>query len=279
MTGMLDQLEDLAEALSSVVERNVVREIELVAGNMYCPQCLDYMRMNIKLLTRRSGLINDIIDFYRLRGVTAPAQQRFPVLGRLFGKIFSKRPNPRFASTEPATLLLYSCVQCKNRFNVVVHQDEDGPTIAVLPSFHGGLSTPNTPPTVAYYVDQANKACSVKANGAAIAMFRAALDQLLEEQGFAQASLPLKLRGLEAAIQKGTAPDWVKYISTDLLTVIKELGDSGMHPNEISKLREYDDTLSVRSQIAFATVLNAVYEHSTANRQLLSQLNAVLANL
>jgi len=282
MVQFLDHLPDLIKELEQIVRRRVIEPIEFVAGNMYCPVCLEYMRMKIKLLTRHSRLINDIIDFQKVQSLAPPIEEKkFWFFGLFKGKAKVKLEpaSPQFASNEPPAVLIYTCVQCETRFSVVIHHDMSGPTIAVLPNCHGGLSTPHTPPDVAYFVDQASKACSIKANSAALAMFRAALHQLLEQQGFTEDRLPQKLAGLELAIKNGTAPAWVDYFPKELLVVIKELGDSSMHPNEIDKLKAYDDKLSVRCQIAFASILNAVYEQSDANKELLAQLNAVLAKL
>jgi hypothetical protein len=94
-----------------------------------------------------------------------------------------------------------------------------------LPSTYGGLSTPNTPPPVAYYLDQAHRARSVGALSAAAAMYRAALDQILFEQGFTEGTLGPKIGALEKA-----NPRWLANLDPAYLTVIKQIGDGAITP-------------------------------------------------
>jgi hypothetical protein len=88
------------------------------------------------------------------------------------------------AWTAPPVLASLTCVQCDTLFTAVLYKSPEGKGLAILPSTYGGLTTPHAPKGVAYYLDQAQRSQSVGANSAAVAMFRAALDYLLFEQGF-----------------------------------------------------------------------------------------------
>ena len=68
------------------------------------------------------------------------------------------------SSTKPPVLVLLSCVQCDTSFTAVVYEGPDGRSLALLPSTYGGLTTPHTPPGVAYYLDQAQRSQSTGAN-------------------------------------------------------------------------------------------------------------------
>ena len=82
------------------------------------------------------------------------------------------------------SLFSLACVQCSTKFTALIYAGPDGPSLAVLPSCRGGLATPHTPTGVAFYLNQAQRAQSLGANSAAVAMFRGALEHLLYEQGY-----------------------------------------------------------------------------------------------
>ncbi len=128
---------------------------------------------------------------------------------------------------EPPVLATLTCVQCDTLFTAVLYKSPEGLGLAILPSTYGGLTTPNTPVGVAYYLDQAQRSQSVGANSAAVAMFRAALDHLLFEQGFKKGMCGQKLAELEAAVKANTAPKWAHELDAEFLTVMKKLGDGG----------------------------------------------------
>lgn len=109
---------------------------------------------------------------------------------------------------------------------------QGGPELAVLQSCRGGLTTPQTPPAVAYYLDQAQRAQSVSARSAAVAMYRPALEHLLYEQGYKKGMLGTKLTDLEKDIAAGTAPKWAAELDTEFLALLKELGNASIHPND-----------------------------------------------
>ena len=134
--------------------------------------------------------------------------------------------------TEPPVLATLTCVQCDTIFTAVLYQSPEGKGLAILPSTYGGLTTPHTPAGVAYYLDQAQRSQSVGANSAAVAMFRAALDHLLFEQGFKKGMCGQKLAELEGAVKAGAAPKWANELDAEFLTVMKQLGDGAIHPND-----------------------------------------------
>ena len=59
-------------------------------------------------------------------------------------------------------------MQCDTEFTAVIHRGPTGPALAMLPSCFGGLTTPHTPDSVKYYLDQAQRCQSVGASSAAI---------------------------------------------------------------------------------------------------------------
>jgi hypothetical protein len=175
----------------------------------YCPQCGAVRRMGITVL-----------------------RHSFP----------SNIVRPEWIDPHLPLLLRLSCTQCYSSILVLVYHGPRGPEVAALPSTYGGLSTPNTPEAVAYHLDQAQRSQSIGALSAAIAMYRAALERLLFEQGYRKGMLNAKIEALEAN------PDpskWQRDLDPEYLTVIKDLGNASIHPNDgdITKQQMLDAAL------------------------------------
>jgi hypothetical protein len=146
----------------------------------------------------------------------------------------------------------------------------------ILSSKEGGLATPHTPKSVAYYLDQAQRAHSVAANSAAVAMYRAALEHLLFEQGFTNGMLGQKLVALTKAIATGTAPSWTKDLDPAYMTVIKDLGNGAIHTNsgDISKQDALDAGVLTKVQITFGELLDTIYELPLRRKARLASMTA-----
>ena len=72
----------------------------------------------------------------------------------------------------------------------------------MVPSTFGGLATPNTPPAVAFYLDQTSRVEAMSAYTAAVAMYRAAMESFLHERGFTSGRLKAKIDALVEADPK-----------------------------------------------------------------------------
>jgi hypothetical protein len=174
-----------------------------------------------------------------------------------------------------------TCVQCSMEFTVLIYQGPDGPRMAVFPAGLGGLATPRTPTGVAFYLDQAYRAQSIGAHSAAVAMYRAALDYLLYDQGYRQPkdTLGQRLGRLEADIGSGAAKEWAMKLDTDLLRVLKELGDRSIHPSDGAVGNQAAlDTASLNNiQAALRWLLDLVYEQPAKQRRMLEDLQKSLS--
>jgi len=177
---------------------------------------------------------------------------------------------------EPPTLATLHCVQCDTLFTAVLYQSPEGKGLAILPSTYGGLTTPHTPVGVAYYLDQAQRSQSVGANSAAVAMFRAALDHLLFEQGFKKGMCGQKLAELEGAVKAGTAPKWANELDAEFLTVMKQLGDGAIHPNDgnVADQSKLDNELLAKITHTFQMLLFLIYELPHQKQKRLDALKA-----
>jgi hypothetical protein len=176
----------------------------------------------------------------------------------------------------PPVLATLTCVQCDTLFTAVLYRSPEGKGLAILPSTWGGLTTPHTPPGVAYYLDQAQRAQSVGANSAAVAMFRGALEHLLFEQGFKKGMCGQKLADLEAAIKANTAPKWAYDLDGEFLKVMKQLGDGAIHPNDgdIAEQYKLDNELLAHVAHTFQMLLYLIYEVPHKKQMRLDALKA-----
>jgi hypothetical protein len=181
-------------------------------------------------------------------------------------------------SHEPPILTTFHCVQCDTSFTAVLYKGPEGSGLAVFSSTYGGLTTPHTPVGVAYYLDQAQRAHSVGANSAAVAMFRAALDHLLFHQGYKDGMCGKKIVDLEAAIKARTAPKWAYELDTEFLTVMKQLGDGSIHPNDgdVAKQQVLDSELIAQVRHTFQMLLFLVYEVPLSKQERLTAMKAAV---
>jgi hypothetical protein len=175
---------------------------------------------------------------------------------------------------HPPVLATLTCVQCDTLFTAVLYQSPEGRGLAILPSTYGGLTTPHAPKGVAYYLDQAQKSQSVGANSASVAMFRGALDHLLFDQGFKKGMCGQKLGELEASIKANTAPKWAYELDGEFLTVMKQLGDGAIHPNDgnVDAQSKLDNELLAKITHTFQMLLFLIYELPHQKQQRLDAL-------
>jgi hypothetical protein len=214
-----------------------------IKGEMYCPTCGEIRMMDI---CNTYTELNDTIlknTFISNEGDSVKAQQ---IIDRLL----------------TPSLWNYTCRQCASTFTSLIYKGPKGQSIAVLPSCYGGLSTPNTPDSVAYYLDQANRAKSVSANSAAMAMYRAALDHILFEQGYTKGMLGARLNELEKDISNKKATRWAMDLETEFLNYLKEFGNESIHTNDgdITKQEKIDNDLLSKVDIVFSMLLFRIYE-------------------
>jgi hypothetical protein len=231
--AMLDRIDDLVEALKA--NRSVFFGQVVQTGSLYCPACGAERRMSIWILSTPK----DVTQAGAGGFVTSMEVEKFV-----------------------PTLLRLACVQCEAKFTGVIYEGPDGPDAVILPSIRGGLTTPNTPKGVAYYLDQAHRADVVGARSAAVSMYRAALDSLLFEQGYTVRMCGKKLEKLEADIAAGTAPKWAADLNTEFLAVLKALGDASIHPNDgdVTTQDALDAELVRKVRETFLYLLYLVYE-------------------
>ena len=198
------------------------------ANGLYCARCGGVRRRRIRRLFWSADVRNG--DFMSFRG-----------------------------STETPALFSLMCVQCHADAVAVVYMGPSGPELAILESTSGGVATPNTPPGVAYYLDQAHRAEGRAANSAATAMYRSATEMLLFQQGYENGMLNAKI---DALLGDGDPPVWRDRIDPDYLRVLRDLGNAAIHPNDGDIVRQavLDRKLLLEVRVVFQELLDVIYE-------------------
>ncbi|MHB1130893.1 MAG: hypothetical protein ACYC4L_00710 [Chloroflexota bacterium] len=248
--GEIDQLPiDELPALTAILERHWPQLAageagQVVAGTMYCPQCDGVRAMRI--------VVRYAPDLLEGRTVVLP--------GAL----------PSFV---PALLGL-NCVQCGLPFTLVVYEGPDGPLLAVLPHRQASPATRHTPPVVAFYLDQAQRAESAGASSAAVAMFRLALETLLAEQGYVTGSLAMRLHQLSNGVETNAAPAWALELAPEFHSVLRQLGEAGFAGQSFDAQRQSqaDGTLHSLLVETFPVLLFLVYEVPQVKNERLAAL-------
>ena len=239
------------------------------AESLFCPSCGDNRRVRV---TPTEGTISALQEYHsaisqlKAKAYPVAALNALPPLKITFDQDELIAWN-RLLS--PATFVL-QCAQCQGKFTALLYEAPGGQALAILPAARGGLRTPHPPEGVAYYLDQAERARSVNAASAAVAMYRGALEHLLYDQGLKNGMLGQKISELEKLIAAGGAPKWATDLEREFLDLIKELGNGAIHPNDgdIKKQAVFDNEFLADLAQVFVHLLILVYEvpHETAVR-------------
>jgi hypothetical protein len=163
-------------------------------------------------------------------------------------------------SDEPSpSLFVAICLECESLMTLVVFPGPQGMQLVALPSTYGGLSTPNTPESVAFYLDQAQKCQAMGALSAAVAMYRAALEHVLHEQGYTDGMLGKRIAALVADEEP---PEWRDRLGEEYLGVINKLASAAIHANngDVSQQLVFDAELLQGVRELFIELLDEIYE-------------------
>ena len=173
------------------------------------------------------------------------------------------------------------CSQCLTEYLIVLYESAVGPALVILSNV-SGKATPHTPEQVAYYIDQAQKSHIAGANSAAVAMYRAALEHLLEQNGYDKAkgnNLASRIDQLIVDLAAGV-PDsnWAKSIDSEYMHYFRELGNTAPHTNkrDITKQHTLDTDLVRVIEVVFIETLIEVYEKPLQAAERKARLSAAL---
>ncbi len=251
---MIDSLGGLLEFLfnasniKNLGNNQIRKELTYLRAEYFCPKCGDVRKCICECL-----MDNNRYECDKINGVTTPIPW----------------------------LLKVVCSQCDSKSLLLIYEGANGTELAVLHDTYGGCMTPNTPPEIKYYIDQAYRARMVGATSAAATMYRSALEMLLYKEGFTDGMLKKKIDNLVSKKNDGTAPWWADKLNEEFLVAIKDIGNGSTHPNggDIGKQLQIDNEILQTIDIIFEELLNLIYEQPLRSIRNLSRLKNVASDL
>lgn len=183
-----------------------------------------------------------------------------------------------FARHTYHTILSATCGNCRSTSIIFYYKTKTDERLVLIHPEESERADSPVHKEVLYYLSQARRSHSVGANSASVAMYRAALEQLLYHQGYQNGMLNAKIQKLSADIKNGTAPAWAKNLDTDYLEIIKELGNTSIHPNDgnIERQKAFDSDFVAALEITFAMILQKVFEAPAKEAGLKALLKAAV---
>jgi hypothetical protein len=243
--NLLDDYPRNAEESARVDKRDVP-----TGGGAFCNRCGRVQRMLVLDLTAERAPIlppsmNDNEHYKELRyGIKpTPIQTAVKVLGapidvrggnekairKLTQERAAQEAKTRFNNRYVSSAYRFRCLQCRLEMAVLLYRSPNGPALVQLSDQYAGANA-HTPVAVAYYLDQAHRSHSVGANSAAVGAYRSAIENLLFAQGF-EGMLKQQIVELDKQITAKSAPAWAFRVDPEYFELIRQLGNTAMHPN------------------------------------------------
>jgi hypothetical protein len=235
-------------------------EKRLLLGEVLCSTCGELRRVQVEALYLPPGF------GWKAPPETLPVDPYTPAQDR--------------PPHTPALLLVW-CPQCQTKFTLVVHDSASGWDVLLLADRPGRAGTPHTPPEVAYYVDQAERAKRAGAMSAALAMYRAALEALLHQQGFEQRHMSEKISAVREEKGSGSARPWVAEVDDVALEMLKKLADGTLHLDggDVARQAAIDADLLRSVELVVSALMHSVYETGAAHAEARSRMQQALRHL
>lgn len=142
---------------------------DLITENeFYCNNCLDDRKMNVINVKMREDKNRNVYNNFE-----EGFQLNLPLVYKL------------------------ECLQCKSKACLIIQKMNNEVKDIILYEKSGGCASKNSPDGVKYYLNEAKLSKQIGAKSASMAMYRAALDFLLFEQGYTQGMLGNKIKNLK----------------------------------------------------------------------------------
>ena len=243
MNENIDKLahETFEKINDKVNEKKVWYNSDLITENeFYCTNCLDDRKMKVINVKMRENRNSNVYDTFE-----EGFQRNLPLVYEL------------------------ECLQCKAKACLIIQKMNNEVKDIILYEKNGGCASKNSPEGVKYYLNEAKLSKQIGANSASMAMYRAALDFLLYEQGYTEGMLGKKIEKIEKDRENNCGPKWVMEIEPQFLEAIKDIGNSSIHPNdgEIKRQEEIDERLLNLVDIVFSELLDKIYEQPIRSKK------------
>jgi hypothetical protein len=170
----------------------------------------------------------------------------------------------------------YTCLQCQARSFAVVYKGRGGLSLAVL-SEDCNRGPSRMPQLLSMYLEQARLARAAGAFVAAIAMYRSALEVLLEDHGYRQGSLggPRgKIAVLESQLETGECPTWARDLGVEYFNIIRHLGNASVHAagRDPSAYTELDVDMCNDVEQLFELIVYLAYNADSRREETIKEL-------
>ncbi len=222
---------------------------------LYCTKCQKIMKMDTTYRPYCSdhGIESDSTFSYNCNGKSIK-EYNLPVI---------------FKST---------CKQCGSKITTILYLGPSGKYefINIYSSYSGSYTT-YTPDEIKYYLDQAFKCKNIGAYTAAMAMYRSAIEWIMEKEGYSKGMLGKRIDNLENDILNGRAPKWTDDVSPEELEVLKNLGNTSMHTNhgDISLQQKFDTYLLNDVDLVIQHILEEIYDKPIKKAERLKKLKTL----
>jgi len=232
---------------SDVPHKELSKKSWVSKDSLYCPNCAQERTVRIEVL-------KDTGVFSRLCDLTAPLV------------------NTDTTNHETASMFLFTCEQCSFELVGLMYQADGKIKFAIFSKSDVGAARKELPSRILHFIEQGEKCLMVEAYGAALSMYRVAVEQILHDQGFAEEMLDAKIKALMVKIDNKTANEWAMGWSDSLLDVVKKIGNFVIHPKNLEGLKKHEAELAFECKAVVELLIYDIYESKIKQTKLLNKL-------
>lgn len=163
------------------------------------------------------------------------------------------------------------CRQCHHDIIMINHLVDNVSKISTIYDVMNYDMCSLIPKSVNYYMGQAFMCKSVGANSAALAMYRSALEWVLEDKGYKNGTLNDKIE-----LFNNKPPENVGHIDIKYMTVIRKLGNKSVHSNDDNIDLQYslDDAFVNDVGLTMEMIIEAIYVIPDKNEKRLLKISS-----
>ena len=174
------------------------------------------------------------------------------------------------------TIFSHICRQCGSETFVIRHNIDGKETLSFVYSTKLGYSSSYVVDSVNYYMGQAFISKTAGAYSSSMAMYRAALECILFDQGFKNGNLFNKIKEFEK-----NRPDWSNELDNEFMDIIRELGNDSVHPNEgdIDIQKKFDEDSLGDVELTLIQLIEKAYVQPAMQKERLNHLRAKVTSV
>ncbi len=174
-------------------------------------------------------------------------------------------------SDKNPVIISHTCRQCDSETIVICHKIDGKETLSFVYSTKLGYSSSYVVDSVNYYMGQAFMSKTSGAYSASMAMYRAALECLLFDQGFKNGMLSNKIKEFE-----DKRPEWSRGLDNEFMGIIKDLGNDSIHPNKgnIDVQKKFDEESLSDVELTLIQLIERAYVQPAKEMERLNRIRS-----